>query len=448
MVTVLSPVNRGAIASGNQTFTSSGDPSVISLSTGATGGIGTFSYQWYSKTGIQVAPTGSLTTGWTIIAGATSSSYDPGVQTASISFAVTVDPTGTNDCGIAEWATGVRQITINPSSVFSAGTLTSGNQTFCSSGGDPSIISFSIAPSGATSYTYKWYYQNGIQSAPTGSAIGSWILITGATSNSYDPPAGLILSRSYACLVTPSVGSSNWANGVRQITILLVFNPGTVTSGDQTFCASGNPSNITMSLNPSGSGAYSWRWYYKESSAGACPTGTSILGWLTNSTSTNITGTTLTGAGISFDPLSAGALNSGRTFAVLITPIANGSIPACGTAQWASNCRKTYVTACIAAGMPGEESKMDEQINASLGSIYPNPSQSLASIPYSLPESMKGAEIVVYNQLGIKVQSWNLFPGNNMELDWNGEFLSPGTYYYSLEFQGVKLDSKRLVHLR
>ena len=106
------------------------------------------------------------------------------------------------------------------------------------------------------------------------------------------------------------------------------------------------------------------------------------------------------------------------------------------------------MTACITSGMPGEESKMDGQINASLGFIYPNPSQSIASIPYSLPESMKGSEIVVYNQLGLKVQSWNLLPGNNMELDWNGEFLSPGTYYYSLEFQGVKLDSKRLVHLR
>ena len=50
LVTVLSPVNRGTIANSNQAFTTSGDPSLISLSTAASGGNGTFSYQWYSKT--------------------------------------------------------------------------------------------------------------------------------------------------------------------------------------------------------------------------------------------------------------------------------------------------------------------------------------------------------------------------------------------------------------
>jgi hypothetical protein len=53
---------------------------------------------------------------------------------------------------------------------------------------------------------------------------------------------------------------------------LTPFNPGTVTLANENFCGTGNPSNITLSSNPIGSGAYTWRWYFKESSAEICPT--------------------------------------------------------------------------------------------------------------------------------------------------------------------------------
>jgi hypothetical protein len=130
-VTVLAAVNRGAIANGNQTFSGSGDPASISFSATSSGGAGTFAYQWYSRSGIQTAPTGTSTTGWTAVSGATGATYDPGVQSASVSFAAMVDPTGTPDCGGFAWSNGVRQITVNASSGFSAGILASGNQAFC-----------------------------------------------------------------------------------------------------------------------------------------------------------------------------------------------------------------------------------------------------------------------------------------------------------------------------
>lgn len=442
IVTVLASVNRGTLASGNQTFTTSGDPAAISFSTSATGGSGTFAYQWYSKAGIQTAPTGTATTGWTAISGATSASYDPGVQTASISYAVTVDATGSVDCGGAAWASGVRQITVNASTGFSAGTLTSSNQTFCSTGGDPASINFTITPSGATSYSYQWYYKNGIATAPTGTSTTGWTIINGATASTYDPAAGLTQSRTYACRVTPSTGTATWASGARQITVLPAFNPGTIASGDQSFCATGNPGAINMSVNPVGSGAYTWRWYYKESTSIACPTGNSITGWLTNTTSANISGTTLTGAGVTFDPISAGAINNGRTFAVLITPIANGSVPACGTAAWASNCRKTYVTTCTGA-MPGEELVEGNMLD--LGQSFPNPTNSHSTIQYSLPDSYNGARLVFYDQLG-RIMSEQIVPtGIANEYEFKGDFLPSGTYYYSLEFAGTKLATKKLV---
>lgn len=442
-ITVLGAFSAGTLAAGNESFTNSGDPNTISFSTTPSGGSGTYTYQWYSRSGIQTVPTGTSTTGWTAISGATNAGYNPPIQTSSISYAVQVNPSGSPDCGSATWASGVRQITVSVGLSF--GALSSGNQTFCSTGGDPSPITFETVPSGSSGFAYQWYYRNGIQSAPVGSSTTNWTLISGATSSSYDPAAGLTQSRTYACLVTPTGGTATWASDVRQITVLPAFNPGMITLADENFCGSGNPSNITMSTNPIGSGAYSWRWYFTESSSGVCPTGSSTTNWLTNSTSANITGTTLTGDGISFDPISAGTLNNGRTFAVFITPIANGSTPACGTAQWASNCRKTTVTNCVGA------MQNEEQIIAELPSLeqnFPNPVQGETKIVYSLPDRFQGATIVVYDQFGRMLKSIQCEVGSNQELLLQTEHFNSGTLYYSLEYFGTKLDSKKLVLIK
>lgn len=442
-ITIFAGVNFGTLASGNQSFTASGDPSTISFTTNPSGGSGTYSYQWYSRSGIQAAPTGTSTTGWTAISGATSSSYNPPIQSASVSYAVQVNPAGSPDCGSATWASGVRQITVNVG--LSYGSLSSGNQTFCSTGGDPTPITFASVPVGSSGFTYQWYYRNGIHAAPTGSSTTNWLIINGATSSSYDPTAGLTQSRTYACLVTPSGSTASWASDVRQITVLPPFNPGAVTLSDETFCGSGNPSNITLSSNPVGSGGYTWRWYFKESASSVCPTGNSISGWLTNNTSANISGSTTSGTGISFDPISAGALNNGRTFAVLITPTANGSIPACGTAQWAANCRKTFVTACTSA-MPNETQLEAETIE--LGQNFPNPTNGESKINYSLPDKYSGAMLSIYDQFGRLKQSMNVEVGHHLELNIDLDDCANGTYYYCLEYFGTKLASRKMVLIK
>jgi len=152
-----------------------------------------------------------------------------------------------------------------------------------------------------------------------------------------------------------------------------------------------------MSLNPSGSGAYNWRWYFRESSTGNCPTGASIpSGWNTNTSSPNISGTTLTGAGVGFDPLSAGALNAGRTFAVLITPIANGNSPACGSPSFAASCRKTFVNACSPEVVTDvEEVNKNEKIQ-----IYPNPIGDRFTIDLPLKDAGQNIQIYIYDAKG------------------------------------------------
>lgn len=446
-ITVRPVLNYGTLAAGNQSFTGSGDPAAISFSTLPTGGSGSFSYQWYYRSGIVSAPSGTSTSGWTAISGATSNNYNPGVITASRSYAVMVNPTGTPDCSGAVWASGVRQITISSSAVFNPGTLGSGNQTFCSGGGNPNAISFSTAPSGASSYTYQWYYRDGIHTPPSGTSTSGWTAISGATSNSYDPPVVITVNRSYACRVTPSGGSAAFAAGVRKITVLPAFTAGTVSNGDQSFCGSGNPSAINLSSNPSGSGAYQYRWYYKESAGIACPTGSATSGWLTNNTSSNISGTSTTGSGLSFDPISAGALNSGRTFALFITPVASGNSPACGTARWASNCRKTYVTSCA---LPGEEETTDafsnpDDVEELISPAYPNPARGFVQFRVRVPEDWTDANFEVLDVHGRRVHQLNLEPGSVSELSWHP--VGAGTYFYTLTNSGNQYPMQKLVVL-
>jgi Secretion system C-terminal sorting domain len=279
-VNVLPTINRGTIAAGNQAFNLSGNPGLITLSTIPYGGTGTFTYQWYSKLGIHSAPIGSaIPTGWSAIAGATSSSYDPPVQNQSITYALMVDPTGWPDCSGPVWSSLERKITI----IVSSGTLAAGNQTLCY-GGDPANITFSTpATSGVT---YQWYFKDGIIWAPgtTGSTSG-WTAIGGATASSYNPPAGLLNSRTYARRVINGP-TSLWTSGVRQITISafpeigvtsFVGIPTELPQHDLMYFASGNPPPIKCNLsNPAG---YTYEWY-SFSGVSYAPNGASVpAGW-------------------------------------------------------------------------------------------------------------------------------------------------------------------------
>jgi hypothetical protein len=195
-----------------------------------------------------------------------------------------------------------------------------------------------------------------------------------------------------------------------------------------------------------GSGAYTWRWYFTESSATACPTGSSITGWNTNNTSTNITGSTTTGSGISFDPISAGGLNSGRTFAVLITPIANGAIPACGTAQWAASCRKTYVNNCVGSMEEENVTELATEKNTSSTWFfaYPNPASDVLKINYQLPLNTETAELKIHSLLGAEMYSMKLINSSGTAEIALSQ-LPAGTYFYSISYFGMKLGAGKFV---
>jgi hypothetical protein len=191
------PVNGPAINPNPISFTSlpSGCPS--------------YSYQWYSFNDITTAPTGSSTNGWTIIPGATSSSYDPPTLFQSTTFACFVTPSA--GCGTPGWAQGAASFTITSS----AGQVNSSLVQQCSA--SPVELNFTSAPSGLGNVTYQWYYQNGEVGCPQGSSTFGWQMLSGAnaaTSNFTPPAAG---TYTLACFVNSETGVGLWALGCKVI---------------------------------------------------------------------------------------------------------------------------------------------------------------------------------------------------------------------------------------
>lgn len=93
------------------------------LPTGATG------YQWYSKSGLNACPSGASTAGWSLISGATASSYTPPSPAYSdITYACYV----TVSCG-SQWASGCRQIDVNTTNATSAPALSTNDYLWVSS---------------------------------------------------------------------------------------------------------------------------------------------------------------------------------------------------------------------------------------------------------------------------------------------------------------------------
>ena len=231
-VTVNPALTAGTI-SGDQAFCSSGDPAVITGTT-PTGGNGTYAYQWQSSTDNAT---------FTNITAATSASYDPQTITQTTYYRRVVNSTGSS-CSAA--TSNIVTVTVNPT--LTAGTI-SGDQTFCTSG-DPAAFTQTAPAGGSGVYTYQW------QSSTNNTTFTD---ITGATSSTYD--ASSISQTMYYRRVVSSTGSPCAAATSNTITVTVnpTLTAGTI-SGDQTFCASGDPVAFTQTAPTGGTGTYTYQW--------------------------------------------------------------------------------------------------------------------------------------------------------------------------------------------
>lgn len=236
------PVNSGTIANGDQTICNGGDPSNIIFSTMPSGGAagGSFNYQWYYTNGVSGScPSGTNISGWTSISGATGNSYDPpSGLTTSRTYAVTVDPTGTPDCGIATWANSCRKVTVSPALVT---TCSNNNSTlYFGYTGDQTATVSAKATGGVGPYTISITMNRPLNcNVITSSGDEIWTASGGTSVNNVCPASG-------AGLFAPVSTGTGIASGVNySVTVTLMQDAiFTATITDASGCVSTCTSTI------------------------------------------------------------------------------------------------------------------------------------------------------------------------------------------------------------
>jgi len=182
-VTVYADLTSGAIAA-DQTICYNTSPAPFTQTTAATGGNGTYTYQWQEQT---------LCTGnWSAIAGGTASTYDVTgniTQTTCYKRLVTSGTCGTLSSNIITE-------TVYPD--LTPGTV-GYDQSICFDSIAQPFLNIALATGGSGIYTYQWQIQPGCS--------GAWSDITGATSTTYAHPSSLILTTCFRRVVINTCGT-------------------------------------------------------------------------------------------------------------------------------------------------------------------------------------------------------------------------------------------------
>ena len=259
VVVTVNDVTAGTVGA-DQTICSGGDPAAFTESAASTGS-GALTYQWQSSTT-------SCAAGFSNIPGATATTYDPpsGLATTTYYHRVTTSTlnavacTATSNC-----------ITVTVNNV-TGGTVGS-DQTICN-GGDPAVFTQSAASTGSGALTYQW------QSSTTSCAAG-FSDIAGATSTTYDPPAGLATTTYYHRVTTSTLNTIACTATSNCITVFVNNVTAGTAGSDQTICSGGDPAAFTQSVASTGAGALTYQW---QSSTTDCVSGFSNIGGATAAT--------------------------------------------------------------------------------------------------------------------------------------------------------------------
>jgi hypothetical protein len=420
-------LHNGEISNNYQPFLLTGNPSPAFFQVNPSGLPGvTFSYQWYFKSGIEPAPTGTSTAGWTAISGATSTTYDPPAGlTTPRSYACFVSPSSSNSCQVSRWAKGVQHAMVYP---MLNGTITNSKTLYCSPA-DPLPFTFSILPSFGS--TFQWYYQNGSIVENSGldmeDPVTGWTLIPGATDITYDPPAGLTISRGYACRVTNGIYSL-WTNGIQ----IKVSNTVTgVISNQQTGCPSFNPAPIVFSAAPSGSDYYWLNWYYTEDPNATCPTDASSIPaqWITLPLNNPVAVENMTSQVL--DPSTSGP--AGRTYVLKLSPALN---PSCETPYF-TNCHRIFVNPCRESVNGDPEGVEKLNAGAFLGDVLPQTGAQGSAVELRLPKGQRTGTFVVRSLDGKRVFQQEVQGDQMQSVLMHCSQIRPGLYFYSLQAEGM-----------
>ncbi|WP_264522310.1 G8 domain-containing protein [Flavobacterium sp. N1994] len=243
-VTVRPAFTSGAINTTGETICNGGTPAtIIGSATAASGGDNTITYSWRSSADGYTAA----------ISGATSATYLPpaGLTTTTSYRRYAKDGTCNTTPTVS---TGTWTVTVN--ATFTSGAITTTGETICNGGTPATTIGSATAASGGdNTITYSW----------RSSADGYTAAISGATSVTYLPPAGLTTTTSYrryakdgTCNTTPTVSTGTWT-----VTVRPTFTSGTINNTGETICNGGTPATTIGSATAASGGdntiTYSWR---------------------------------------------------------------------------------------------------------------------------------------------------------------------------------------------
>ena len=230
-VTVYANLSPGTIGN-SQTVCYNGDPSSLTNSSSASGGNGSYTYQWQKST--------NGGSSWSNISGATSSTFNSGSLTTTTKFRRRVI-----SCSQTKYSN-IATVTVQPN--LNAGSIGNG-QTICY-GGDPSgFTNTGSASGGNSSYSYQW------QKSTNGGS--TWSDIGGATSSTYN--SGTLTATTQFRREVTSCNQTKYTSAVT-VTVRSNLNAGGI-SNSQTVCYGGDPSAFTSTSTASGGdGSYSYQW--------------------------------------------------------------------------------------------------------------------------------------------------------------------------------------------
>ncbi|AIZ62688.1 hypothetical protein PK28_01535 [Hymenobacter sp. DG25B] len=231
-ITVLPGLKAGSIAA-NQTVCAGTRPAALTSPTAATGGTGTFTYQWESSVD-------NVT--WAAISGATSATYTPGALTATTYYRRQVR-SGT----CPSIPSNTVKITVVPA--LSAGTIAA-SQTLCAGGTAAPLTSEAPATGGTGSIAYQW------ESSTNNSTFTP---ISGATGATY-APGRLSTTTSYRRRAGSGTACAAVFSNVVKITVAPALTAGTI-GANQTLCLGATPARLTSTAAPGGgTGTFTYQW--------------------------------------------------------------------------------------------------------------------------------------------------------------------------------------------
>jgi len=243
--TVYSQLTSGTVGS-NQTICFNTSPAAFTQTAAATGGTGTYTYQWQEQP--------LCAGGWSNISGATASTYDvPGNLTQNYCYRRNVT---SGACGT---------VNSNTLTVYVYADLTPGSvaadETICYNT-SPAAFSQLTAPTGGNgSYSYQWQQQPGCS--------GAWSDIVGATATTYDVPGNITQTTCYRRRVISGGGCGTVYSNTITVTVFANLTPGSVAA-DQTICYNATPATFTNTASPTGgTGSYAYQWQIQPGCSGA-----------------------------------------------------------------------------------------------------------------------------------------------------------------------------------